>query len=812
MSTTDTLMAVLEGLGRIDDRLVSRHDAPPRPETHASWPQWLDPRVRQSLVDAGIKELWSHQERAAQALHENRPTVVATQTGSGKSLGAWLDYINRSAVAGKTPKDKLSDMLAHPTAIYISPTKALARSQGLAVEQYGKAVGLRVGFADGDASREAKRWTRTQAQAVVTNPDFIHYALLPAHDRWRRVLANLSLIVIDEMHYYRGMLGAHFSHILMRLMRVAKSYGASPNVCALSATTGNPAQTLSRLAHLPQESIVCIDDDGSPKAGHTTVLWQPKHIDILGEEDIDDVMTGGAAGQDMDDALGFDDISAIIAGGNGFEPVRRHPVTEAGQVVGEMVGAGGTVLTFASSRSAAEAAADAIKKYCSHRFPNYAPAIAAYRGGYLPEERRALERQLESGAIRAMASTSALELGIDIGGLDATVTLGWPGTRASFAQQCGRAGRGGNYGISVLIAGENPLDRHMLHHPDDIFGAVESTVFDPDNPYIAADHIACAAAELPLRDSDATLFGPNFMQIVDELIGRGILAVRSTGIFIAPGTIPWPAVDIRSAGHDMSIVEVESGQVIGLVDAQRADFHPDAIYIHQGSPYKVLSIEDDAAYVVPAANTHRTKATAEKHVNIVECVKTVDYGGFAWHCGTVDVMSQVMSYGLYRFPSMQHCGEFPLDMPEHRLHTQAAWVTFSPSFLRGLGIDDIPGALHAAEHAAIGMLPLHIVCDRWDIGGLSTQLHGQTQQPTIFIYDGFRGGSGFSQGGFDRRLEWMAATAQTVESCDCEGGCPACVQSPKCGNRNEMLNKKQAGLLVEALVRAMEGGVGLSGA
>lgn len=776
MCATHDYLQVIESLGAIDDRLLSTHRHKERKATYGAWPRWVDKRLKGALANDGITKLWSHQVSAAQSLHRHQPTIVSTGTGSGKSVAAWLAFLSQKPDATSSG---LLEMINRPSAIYISPTKALARDQGSAIEKWAHAVDKNVGYADGDCPTQAKKWTRAYADIVVTNPDYIHYALLPNHEQWKRIINNLSLIVVDELHYYRGLMGAHLSHIIKRLIRLAKKSGADPVVCCLSATTANPAQAMARLIGVDENTVVSVDDDGSPQGRHTTVLWQPAIID------------------DEDDL----ECDASLA-----PPIRRHPFTEAGQLVGELIATGARVLCFASSRSGVESVADAVKNYSLLRYPEGVDKIAAYRGGYLPEERRELERRLNSGDLVAVAATSALELGIDISGLDVTVTLGWPGSRASFRQQSGRAGRKGNEGISIFVAGENPLDRYMLYHPEQIFQPVEATVFDPSNPHVSVGHIMCAAAEAPLTDSDIDLFGDHVIDIVHDLVAKRILQQRPKGLYynFAYGKTPWSDIDIRGAGYQVTITDTATGQVIGTVDSARADaeVYPGAIYVHQGNVYKVDQRDERVAFVSPTPDTHRTKARADKSIDIIECHESIDSHGFSWHRGIVDVTSQVNSYGLYVLPTMTNVGEFPIDSPQRHMRTQAVWVTFEPWFLTSCGVDQVGEALHAMEHAAIGLLPTQIVCDRWDIGGLSIDIHPQTATATVFIYDGYEGGAGFSYAGFERRDAWIKATYDNVSLCECKNGCPACIQSPKCGNNNEFLHKAQGCALLEGIVKA----------
>lgn len=761
--------------GNNDAVLTHVRTEPPRRSTTADWPEWVDSNLRAHLADNGIDRPWSHQVDTAEAARAGRDVIVATGTASGKSLGYQL---------------AVTDALIHePTAscLYLSPTKALAQDQRAAMARLlASSPTLKdvvVATYDGDTAGEARRLIREEARVIVSNPDMVHASILGNHGRWARLLRNLRYLIVDECHVYRGVFGAHVSLVLRRLLRLAHRAGAHPTVILASATTVDPAGQAQRLTGRP---TVAVTEDGSPRGERTVALWEPGFLEnTVGEH--------GA-------------------------PVRRAATTEAAAIMARAIAEGARTLTFVRSRRGAEitalACADGLTAL--GRIDD-AQRIAAYRAGYTPEARRELERKLDDGDLLGMAATSALELGIDVGGLDVVVSCGFPGTVASFRQQAGRAGRRGQGCLVVMVASDNPLDTYLVHHPADLLDhPVEASVFDPTNPYVLADHVLCAAAEAPLTDAEVASFGGDVdaTAVVRQLASRGLLRRRPRGIFadVDAAAGVHARVNIRGgSGDQVLIVDTTSGQILGTVDAARAvsEVHDGAVYVHQGESYLVdeLSLAESMAAVHPETPEWHTRAMETTEIRMGQVYSTVEVGGTdsapsgVWLADVqVQVTHQVTGYQR-RTSAGEVLQTVPLDVPPQRLVTRAAAYTVDPGVLFDLGIEEPlwPGTLHAAEHAAIGMLPLLATCDRWDIGGVSTVLHSDTGFPTVFVYDGYAGGAGFAEAGFGRFAEWMRMTAEAVESCACESGCPSCVQSPKCGNGNDPLYKKGAAVLLRAL-------------
>jgi DEAD/DEAH box helicase domain-containing protein len=502
-----------------------------------------------------------------------------------------------------------------------------------------------------------------------------------------------------------------------------------------------------------------------------------------------------------------------LRGENGA-PVRRSAPAETGRLLADLVISSVRTLAFVRSRKGAEFTALSAQRLLREAgAEQLASRVAAYRAGYLPEERRALEAALNSGELLGLAATNALELGIDVAGLDAVLLAGFPGTLASLWQQAGRAGRAATASLVVFVARDDPLDTYLVHHPSAIFGrALEASVFDPANPYVLAPQLCCAAAELPLRPEDLELFGaPAAESVVADLVAGGLLRRRPAGWYWT--SRERPSADLRGSGaRPVAVVEAASGSLIGTVDAGAAHttVHSGALYLHQGRSYVVdhLDLEDAVALVHAEDPDWTTSARDITDIAVVETRSARASGPVTVCFGTVDVRNQTVSYLRRRVSTNEVLEDVPLDLPPRELRTRAVWYTIAQEALDVVGLDlpAVPGAAHAAEHAAIGLLPLFATCDRWDIGGVSTALHPDTGRPTVFVYDGAAGGSGFAERGHALLLAWLTATRDAIASCECSSGCPSCVQSPKCGNGNDPLDKEGAIQLLDVVLAAERAG------
>jgi DEAD/DEAH box helicase domain-containing protein len=770
---SELLAAAVAGIEAGEQPLRHVAELPARQGHQRPWPTWVEPDVLRAFTDRGITSPWTHQVLAADLAHAGRHVVISTGTASGKSLAYQLPILNALAT---DPRAR---------ALYISPTKALGHDQLRAAHALTTAI-PRLGDVaptayDGDSSTEIRRLARERSRWIFSNPDMVHLALLRNHARWAVFLRGLRYLVVDECHYYRGVFGSNVAMVLRRLLRLCARYSTDPTAPSLlptvifaSATTAAPGATASELIGRAVEEIT---EDGSPQGARTVALWEPAlRTDLVGE--------------------------------NGA-PVRRSAGSEAARVMADLIAEGARTLTFVRSRRGAELTALATRARLADIAPELTETVASYRAGYLPEDRNALERALLDGQLRGLATTNALELGIDIAGLDAVVLAGFPGTVTSFWQQAGRSGRRGQGALVVLVARDDPLDTYLVHNPAALLDKpIERVVIDPVNPYILGPQLLCAATELPLDDAEVRTLGAE--DVTRQLIDDGLLRRRSGKYYPAPGMDPHPAVDIRgSSGSQIVIVESGTGRLLGTADTGRAaaSVHPGAVYLHQGESYVVDSLD----FIEGMAFVHGEDpgyATYARELTDIEVTGTGDrrvFGAVTLGLVPVCVTNRIVGY-LRRRLTGEVIDFVDLDMPPRILETTAVMYTITPEALQCSGIDPlrIPGSLHAAEHAAIGLLPLVASCDRGDIGGLSTAVGPEPEGlPSVFVYDGYPGGAGFAEQGFHQASTWLGATAAAIEACECPSGCPSCVQSPKCGNGNDPLDKAGAvqvlGLVLSAL-------------
>jgi DEAD/DEAH box helicase domain-containing protein len=745
-------------------RPVHVEHIPARAGREASWPPWVPAEIISAFADRGIHAPWSHQAEVASHAQAGRNVIISTGAASGKSLGYLLPA--------------LTAVLAGDTVLYVTPTKALAADQLASIRALGL-PGVQAATFDGDTSRAERDWARSHARYLLTTPDMLHQSLLPRHVRWSGFFSRLRYVIIDECHEYRGVFGSHVGHVLRRLRRVVAHHAAPgpapggpqrPVFVLASATVGAPGACARLLTGLDAEAVT---EDGSPRGPLAFALWEPPLTDARGE--------AGAR-------------------------LRRTATAQTADLLARLVRQDVPTLAFIRSRRGAETVALAARRSLGmHETPE--AKVAAYRSGYLPEDRRNLEAALSDGRLVGLASTTALELGVNITGLDAVLIAGWPGTWASLWQQAGRAGRSGRSAAAVLIARDDPLDTYLVRHPEILLRhPVEATVLDPGNPYVLAPHLCAAAAELALTDADLGIFGPQARQVVEDLTRTGRLRRRPAGWYSMRRGVAGPG-GLRGAGDaPVRVVEQATGRLVGTVDEPSAQLlvHDGAVYLHQGDSYLVtrLDLADRAALVEPGDPGYTTTARDVTEIEVRDELRCMTWGEAEVRFGDVQVTRQVVSYTKRRSDTGASLGDEPLDLPPRHLLTRAIWWTISAAGrarLAAAGVD-LGGAAHAAEHASIGLLPLFATCDRWDIGGVSADLHPATGRLSVFVYDGYDGGAGFAERGFQAARDWLSATRQAISGCDCEAGCPSCVQSPKCGNANHPLSKRGAVALLDALL------------
>lgn len=835
------LVPKLPGDGSLPPQITHVHRIPAREGQYSPWPHWLHPRVVEAFESLGVHEPYTHQVQAAQAAHcafdatlaedahrlsfgrasgqgqdesgtTARHVIVATGTASGKSLSYLMpafDALYRGAhrepLSATAADTSSTGFHQRANVLYISPARALSADQLNAITAY-HLPGLNAATYDGDTPAQERRWVREHANFVLTTPDMLNYGILGNHRQWANFLRGLRYVVLDEVHSYRGVFGAHIANLLRRLRRVCALYRVSPVFYGASATSANPAESFAKLIGVPEGNVDAITASTAPRGESTVILWEPE---FLPDTQVTDKLAAGASA--------FDTRSEAEK----QAPQRISAIEQGAQMLTDLVLSRTRTLAFTRSRRGAELVSQRAQRYLDETEAGLAHRVAAYRSGYMPEERRELEHRLRTGELLGLASTSALELGIDISGLDAVLVAGWPGTRASFIQRIGRAGRGGQDALAVLIAGDDPLDTYLVHHPQAIFGqSVEATVFDPTNPYVLSPHLCAAAAESPLRAEELSLFGEHTEVLLNRLVQQNYLRRRADGWYWTHAESATNLVDLRATGGGpYQLIDAEDGSLIGTMDSAQAmtQGHPGAIYIHQNAQYLVESL-DEAARVILLSRVYPdyyTRAIEATEVKILQEKAGVRYGfdgaqpgaaGLTMHRGRVQVTDQVMGFQRFSVYGSEYLGDEPMEMPPSILMTEAIWFTFEPSYLFAAGVaePDAPGTLHAAEHAAIGLLPLIATCDRWDLGGLSTLYHADTDRPTIFVYDAAPGGAGFTQRGFEAVRTWLGATLDAIDSCGCESGCPSCVQSPKCGNRNEPLSKAGAQNLLRAMLHSLD--------
>ena len=734
------------------EELAYRSEIPAQRADVVPIPDGLHPKLLESLAGLGLDGLYRHQAQAFHAAERGEHIVVSTGTASGKTLAFNLPVLNALA---EEPKLR---------ALYLYPTKALAQDQARALAAF-RLPRLRPAIYDGDTETERRWQIRKWANVILTNPDMLHVGVLPHHDRWGDVLQNLRYVVVDEAHVYRGVFGSHVANVLRRLRRAAAVYGAEPQFLLASATIANPGELVESL--LGVEATV-VEKDAAPHAARTVAFWNPPLLD----EELQ---------------------------------LRASPLGEGAKLLADLVERGLRTICFAKSRKAAEL----IHRFASERVgPELAARLSPYRAGYTPAQRREIEQRLVEGDLLGVTATDALELGIDIGLLDCALSVGFPGTVASLRQQWGRAGRR-SQGLAVLVASEDALDQFFMREPETLMNRrVEAAILDHANPRVLDGHVLAAAFEAPLDERDTVFLGEEALTRAEALVETGELRKTKTGYVWSGRDYPAGRFSLRSTSPESyAVVESESGSVLGLVETERAysTVHDGAVYLHMGEAYNVLVLDHDShtALVEPFSGDYYTQAKKETMTSIEEPQIVETRMGMEVSFGRVSVTEQVIGYQKKSIRDQATLDLVPLLMPETTFETEAVWYLPEDWMLEDL--DEMPrllGTLHAAEHSMIALLPLWAMCDRWDIGGLSTNLHHQTGRPTVFIYDGHAGGVGIARRGFDQLEGWVGDTAALLDGCPCESGCPSCVQSPKCGNLNDFLDKAGALTLLTRMRKA----------
>ena len=746
-----------------DPRLVHLERLAPRPARFGDLARPL-PEVVAARVP--VERFWSHQAVAIDLARAGHSVVVATGTASGKSL-CYQVPIAEASVQPVRPS----------SALLIFPTKALAQDQ---LRSFGEldVPGLTAATYDGDTESADRTWVRANANVVLTNPEMLHHGILPHHERWATFLMRLQYVVVDELHVLRGVFGTHVAHLLRRLRRLCAHYGSSPTFIFSSATLGHAGRLASDLCGL---DVTEVTDDGSPRGERLFAMWNP---------------------------------SAVVDASGPDEGRRASTRRETARIMAELVRGGHRTIAFCRSRKGTELVAADVRR----RLPSdLADRVRPYRGGYLAAERREIEEELFGGALRGVVATTALELGIDVGGLDACVLDGFPGTIASMWQQAGRAGRGGDESVVVLVAGDDQLDQWLMAHPDEVFSRPpEPAVINPANPYVLNAHLACAAYERPLGHVDERWWPGLLDDGVRDLVVGDRLKVRTKGrgggahpvaVWAGRG---WPshAVGLRNSSAQELRIALDDGTLVGTVDPGRACrlVHPGAVYLHRGQSYRVtvLDLDEGEAIVEPADGGEWTQPRCTTDITILDEEQHHVVGHSRLALGRVEVRSQVVGYRRFDTATGELIGTEELHLPPGELVTRAFWYTIEPALLARARVAAaaVPGTLHAVEHAAIGLLPLFTICDRWDVGGVSTALQAETGLPTIVVYDGYPGGAGIAELGYASADRHLSATLEVISSCPCEAGCPSCVQSPKCGNGNDPLDKAGAIALLDALLAA----------
>jgi DEAD/DEAH box helicase domain-containing protein len=716
------------------------------PVTPVFAPLALDRGLKAVLEERGITSFYSHQAEAVTALREGRNVVVMTPTGSGKSL------IYNIPVLESIMQDPWA------RALYVFPLKGLEQDQLKTLAGLAEAAGVTNAGAvyDGDTSQYRRRKIRENLPNVIfTNPDMLHYALNAFHSKWEDFFRNLKYVVIDEVHAYRGVFGSNVSQVIRRMRRIARRWGSDPRFIACSATIANPGRFTEALTGLP---FTVVERNGAPRGGVHFVFADPVE--------------------------------------SAYPPATRLFV--------RCLQEGFRTVAFTKARKITEL----MYAWASEQAPEFSRFISPYRAGFLPAERREIEQKLFSGELKGVISTSALELGVDIGGLDVCILVGYPGSIASTWQRAGRVGRRGGESLVVMVPLRDALDQYLMRHPEAFFGkSHEAAVMDPMNENILKGHLPCAAREVFLMPVDHVYDMEALNPVIDELVEEGSLTPARKGGWRTPLRMPHREVEIRAVGRRFGIFDREGkvGELSGFRVLREA--FPGAVYLHRGRQYIVEELDLEAARIrVRKADVrYYTQVRTDQETDILEEKGSKRLQGYSLYEGRLRIRHQVVGYERKNFYDREVISTHELRMPEYLFETDGLWVRIDKSVMEKLELAgyDVAGTLHAFEHAAISVIPLFALCDKNDIGGLSYPLYPAFRESTVFIYDGYEGGVGLSRRVFDVLPEWFSTTLRVVEECPCEDGCPSCVQDSQCGSGNDPLDKQGAGFLTEKLLKGV---------
>jgi DEAD/DEAH box helicase domain-containing protein len=757
MNPEDALREIVAECG-YREQLLHTERIPGRSARYGELTVELEPSVKSLLQAQGIDRLYSHQAEAIDAVLRGRNAAVVTGTASGKTLCYLIPIVQ--ALARR----------ASSRALLIYPTKALAQDQLRKLSDFGAGRSFTAATYDGDTPQSVRRQVKKQAQVVLTNPDMLHVGILPYHHTWAEFFRSLEYVVIDEMHTYRGVFGSHTANVIRRLRRIAAHYGADPCFICCSATVGSPLRLAGELTGL---EFHLLDEDGSPSGERLLGWWNPPLVDEV---------TGQRASANID----------------------------AAQLLSQLAMRGVRSITFTLSRVTAELILRHARRLLESK--RLDDKVMAYRAGYLPEQRRAIERRLFDGDLLAVTSTTALELGVDIGGLDAVIMVGYPGSIAGFRQQMGRAGREGKTALAILIGLSGGLHQYLMQHPQFLLQAdAEQAALDPRNEFILGAHLLCAAYELPIAQADSDLFGPATGELLEILAEEGFLSLRQgMWYWTQPDIYPAGQISIRSvAGKHYDIVDLMQDTLLGTVDADAAfrTVYPGAIYLHGGETYRVeqLDLEQRRADVVAAEVDYYTVPMSVSQVHVRETTEQFQAGDLTVRYGPVDISTRVIGYRKIRTRDHRELGVEELALPTREFDTYGLWLSSLEAMrVCADGGHDLLGSLHALEHILIGLLPLFAMCDPRDAGGASEVAHPDTGAPTVFIYDAYPGGVGITRTVYMRLGELLTAAAETIAGCPCEIGCPACVQSSSCGSDNSPLDKAGAVALARSWAQMVQ--------